>query len=124
VASKSLNVLKRRADFLFLMKNGQKLRACDWLLVNFSKNQDGEMRCGWTLPRQVGTAATRNKLKRWSRAYFRQLIKSEGQLPIDVNLVFRRAESDFYRTLKYEKFCQVLDKGLRQIEQRLSRSSK
>ena len=77
------------------------------------------MRCGWTLPRQVGSAVIRNRLKRWSRVYFRELIKAERSQPVDVNLVFRRTEDDFYKKLDYEKFAQVLDSGWSQLQRRL-----
>ena len=76
------------------------------------------MRCGWTLPRYVGSAVIRNRLRRWSRVYFRQLLDSEQTLPIDVNLVFRRAEDDFYKKLNYEKFSEILDRGWKQIQKR------
>ena len=97
------------------MKNGHRLRPTDWLLLNYANNPEGQMRCGWTLPRQVGPAVVRNRLKRWSREYFRSLIEQQQTLPIDVNLVFRKAEDDFYKKLDYEQFAQILDRGCEQI---------
>jgi ribonuclease P protein component len=77
------------------------------------------MRCGWTLPRQVGSAVIRNRLKRWSRVYLRHLLAEGLALPVDVNLVFRKAEPDFYKKLNYEQFSRILDKGWRQMQRRL-----
>lgn len=140
-----LQVLTRRSDFLFLLKHGQRVRASDWLLLNFIRHSETSsteskkireqenpnrerrelnalapsMRCGFTLPRQVGGAVIRNKLRRWSRAYFRSLLKSGGSLPIDVNLVFRKAPEDFYKKLKYDTFSEVLDQAWNQVERRL-----
>ena len=86
------------------------------------------MRCGWTLPRYVGNAVVRNRLRRWSRVYFRTLLaKMEPgakTLPIDVNLVFRKPEikgvdsEDFYKKLKYDSFADVLDRAWKQVERR------
>lgn len=114
-----LSVLSRRSDFLFLLKNGHRVRPSDWLVMNYASNADGRMRCGWTLPRHVGSAVIRNRLKRWSRVYFRDLLKAERSQPVDVNLVFRRTEDDFYKKLDYEKFAQVLDRGWSQVQRRL-----
>lgn len=101
------------------MKSGQRVRPTDWLLVNFTTNPYGEMRCGWTLPRNVGSAVVRNRLKRWSRVYFRAMIVAGNEAPVDVNLVFRKAERDFYRKLNYEQFTEVLDRSWRQVKKRL-----
>jgi len=125
-SSPRLSVLKQRIDFLKLMKTGLRVRPCDWLLMNYASNPDGVMRCGWTLPRQVGPAVTRNRLKRWSRVYFRALLENGDTLPININLVFRKAESDFYKKLDYENFASVLDRGWKQIgrslEQQIQRN--
>ena len=87
--------------------------------MNFVRNQDGRFRCGWTLPRQTGPAVIRNRLKRWSRVYFRQLVKSSETLPaIDLNLVFRKTEPDFYKKLDYERFAETLDKGWKLLGKR------
>jgi ribonuclease P protein component len=103
------------------MKNGFRVRPTDWLLINYARNSSGQMRCGWTLPRQVGNAVVRNRFKRWSRVYFRALLVNEQTLPIDVNLVFRKAEDDFFRKLNYDKFSEVLDRGWQQIGVNLER---
>lgn len=92
--------------------------------MNFIENPVGRLRCGWTLPRQVGPAVTRNRLKRWSRVYFRERLKEGLSLPVDLNLVFRKTEGDFYKKLSYERFAQVVDKGLSQLENRLDQIQK
>lgn len=119
MASKPLSVLKQRSQFLTLQKKGHKVRPCDWLLISFASNDVGVLRCGWTLPRYVGSAVIRNRLKRWSRVYFRSLIQDGDDIPIDINLVFRKAESDFYRKLDYESFSEVLDRGWQQVRRRM-----
>lgn len=81
------------------------------------------MRCGWTLPRQVGPAVVRNRLKRWSRVYFRNVIATESQLPVDINLVFRKSDDDFFKKLDYESFASVVDKSWRQIRQSIGQKT-
>ena len=61
----------------------------------------------------------RNRLKRWARVYFRKLNASEGETPIDINLVFRRAEGDFYKKLDYAGFESVVDRGWKQLKTRV-----
>lgn len=90
--------------------------------MNFIENSSGVMRCGWTLPRQVGSAVVRNRLKRWSRVYFRNRLKEGAIVPADINLVFRKAEGDFYKKLSYERFQDVVDKGWQQLERRLPKN--
>ena len=86
--------------------------------MNFVENPSGHLRCGWTLPRQVGPAVVRNRLKRWSRVYFRARMKADQTLPIDLNLVFRKTEGDFYKKLSYERFASVVDRGWKQLSER------
>ena len=114
-----LSVLKRRSDFLSLQKNGFRIRPTDWLLINYAPSPTGLTRCGWTLPRHVGSAVIRNRLKRWSRVFFRQLAKDDELLPVDINLVFRRADEGFYRKLDYETFAGHLKKAWRTIRGRI-----
>jgi ribonuclease P protein component len=119
-----LSVLKNRSDFLHTQKNGQRIRPTSWLLINFIVNQEGAFRCGWTLPRQVGPAVVRNRLKRWSRVYFRARVLRGETLPIDLNLVFRKADKDeFYKKLNYDAYSQVLDRAWEQLRFRLKENS-
>ena len=86
--------------------------------MNFVQSPVGRLRLGWTLPRQVGPAVIRNRLKRWSRVYFRERIKAGEIPPVDLNLVFRKTEGDFYQKLSYERFASVLDQGWKQLQSR------
>jgi ribonuclease P protein component len=86
--------------------------------MNYVESPAGRLRCGWTLPRQVGSAVIRNRLKRWSRVYFRERVKAGETPPVDLNLVFRKTEGDFYKNLSYERFASVVNKGWRQLQAR------
>lgn len=113
MASKpSVRVLRNRSDFLNLSKNGQRVRAGGWLILNFLPNTCGHLRCGWTLPGRIGNAVIRNRLKRWSRVYVReQILPAYFTLAVDVNLVFLKTDGDFYKKLDYDEFSKNLDKA-------------
>ena len=113
----SLKVLSKRSEFLILSKFGRKLKPSNWLLLNYKKNKLNQFRCGWTVPRYVGNAVLRNKLKRWSRELFRETIKNE--IAMDVNLVFLKQDKDFYRELTYDNFKETFKKGIETAQQRL-----
>ncbi|MCB0392950.1 MAG: ribonuclease P protein component [Bdellovibrionales bacterium] len=105
-----MTVLNRHSDFLSLQHSGKRLFLSNWMSVNLKKNEMGQFRCGWTLSRKVGSAVTRNKLKRWCREYFRTQIKTSEPF-VDLNVVLRVRDKDFYRNLTYNEFRKCLDKA-------------
>lgn len=70
------------------------------------------MRFGVTASRKVGSAVVRNKLKRWSREYFRACLTAGKSIEADINLIFKPMDSNFYKGLPYEEFVKAMDKGL------------
>ncbi|MDZ4084901.1 MAG: ribonuclease P protein component [Bdellovibrionales bacterium] len=117
-----LSVLTKRSDYLRTFRFGRKFRPSDWVVLNVyrkKRSRDGDelgFRCGWTCPRTVGSAVIRNKLKRWSRVWFRQKLKESAlmgiSLPdVDLNLGFRAMPDGFYRRLRYAEFAKVLEQG-------------
>lgn len=121
-----LCVLTKRSDYLRTFRFGRKVRPSEWVVLNVyrkKQSRDGDdlgFRCGWTCPRTVGTAVIRNKLKRWSRIWFREKLKESKvigiSLPdIDLNLGFRAMPEGFYRRLSYADFAKVLDHGWLEI---------
>jgi len=113
-SSKKPAVLKKRQDFLQTYKLGRKLHPCSWLTVNFKETQLGELRVGWTVPRFVGNAVVRNRLKRWCREFLRSEMAGV-ELSFDSNIVFRRRTSDFYKQLKFEDLRKQLEKAFGKI---------
>lgn len=101
--------LTRRADFLDLKATGQSFHVNSWLLVNLKTTDRSVVRCGWTLPRQTGTAVVRNRLKRWGREYLRKWsLKSTCSL--DLNLIFKRRDKGFYASVSHEEFDGAMEK--------------
>lgn len=95
--------LSRRADFLDLKATGRSFHVNSWLLVNLKTTDRQEVRCGWTLPRQTGTAVVRNRLKRWGREYLRKWA-AQSKKSLDINLIFKRRDKGFYASLSHEEF--------------------
>ncbi len=79
-----------------------------WLLFNYRSNELGQTRCGWTLPRNVGTAVVRNRLKRWSRVFFRSKLVEIHKIGVDLNVVFLKTGGDFYKKLDYDEFSKQM----------------
>lgn len=86
-------------------------------MVNYSKNDQGYIRFGVTTSKRVESSVYRNRLRRWSREFFR----AENEASIDINLIFRKAKNDnFYRELKHDEFKECLSQTWQTIRRRLS----
>ena len=108
--------LKRSSDFNLIKINGQKKKASQWLLLAFQKNDCGHLRYGCTISGKVANAVLRNKLKRWTREFFR-LAADQGFNPeLDINLVFRPMPKDFYKNLIFKDFEAVLKRAVKEIK--------
>ena len=116
---KRLKSLTRRADFLNLRAEGQSFHVNSWLLVNYQKTETDLIRCGWTIPRQVGPAVVRNRLRRWGREYLRKW-SNETTASLDMNLVFKRQAPGFYREIDHKEF----DGAMEKLASRLKRYSR
>lgn len=90
------------------------------MTLNFNNNEFDNLRCGWTVPRQVGSAVVRNKLKRWCRDYFRSLIKTETEsVAFDINIVIRPAKTaEFFKGMDRTEFFKALDLGWKGIRKK------
>lgn len=108
--------LKRSSDFTLIKLSGQKKKASQWLLLAFQKNDLGHLRYGCTISSKVASAVLRNKLKRWTREYFRHSVDKGLNLELDINLVFRPMPNDFYKNLKFKDFEAVLNRAVKEIK--------
>lgn len=73
----------------------------------------GHLRFGCTVSGKVGTAVVRNRLKRWTREYFRKVAANGFNSEYDFNLVFRPMQKGFYEKLLYREFVEFMDKGIK-----------
>jgi len=104
VANKTLVVLKRRSDFLKIRKLGKGAHGSAGIVLNFRKTDLGHLRCGWTIPKKIGTAVTRNRLRRWCREFFRPIGKQAAPPSVDVNIVFLQGKGIDFGKISFAKF--------------------
>ena len=104
-----LRSLSRRADFLQLKAHGFSFHVNSWLLVNLQKTSLNQIRCGWTIPRQIGSAVVRNRLRRWGREYLRKWCTDKNE-SLDLNLIFKRKDKGFYKSVVHKEFDEAMDK--------------
>ena len=67
---KKADKILKRSEFLRLSKFGKKIQNRHFIAI-YSPGQFQNTRLGVTVTRNVGCAATRNRIKRFSREYFR-----------------------------------------------------
>ncbi len=103
----SEKVLKSRFQFESIRKSGSKVFSDRTLMWRCIRNQKNFNRYGWTVPRWVGHAAFRNKVKRWSREFFRKFDKINPELGVDINVLFYSKEEK----IRYKMFEKSMDKA-------------
>ncbi len=108
-------ILKRSSDFSILKSKGRRFKPSDWLLVSYLKTNRGYLRYGVTIPKKVGTAVLRNRIKRRVRAYFIQKYKLSSP-SLDLNLVFFPAQDDFYKKMSAVVFKEQMQKVSNYLE--------
>ncbi len=107
--------LKKNSEFLELRKKGLRLRATDWLQIQFQKSKEEDLFVGVTTGRKVGSAVMRNRLKRWCMEYFRTHREELTSVCGRINILFRPQPEDFYKELTHEELDQELHKTLSRL---------
>lgn len=85
--SRKQRLLKRR-EFVELSREGVKIQNY-YFLALYKKNGKNRSRLGITATKKVGNAATRNKIKRYCREFFR-LNKDRISENIDINIIAKK----------------------------------
>jgi len=85
--TKADRILKRQ-DFIQLARRGQKTQN-QHFIAKFYLNDFGLPRLGITVTRKVGNAATRNRIKRLTREYFR-LNRHDVKGSWDINIIAKK----------------------------------
>ncbi len=122
-----LPTLKRRSEFLRTLRRGFRVPATEWLVLHVAPAS--EFRCGWTLPRAVGSAVVRNRLKRWLREWLRSRIQnfvdSESTPLAEINFRFQERPRSSQRRdlgdLKRDEFDRQLERAWGELNRRLKR---
>lgn len=108
--------LRSPQQFMQLRQKGRRIIVAPWLVVYLKPNQQKKIRLGCTLPRYVGNAVTRNRLRRWCREYLRHwAVAIEADRTMDISLIFRRQTGEFYRHLSHKEIDAVLAKSLARV---------
>ncbi|MBK8202326.1 MAG: ribonuclease P protein component [Bdellovibrionales bacterium] len=110
-----LRTLRQRSDFLEISRNGRQISSCDWIVVAYRSNNQDFNRYGWTIPKYVGIAVIRNRLRRWCREFFRGKSFSES-CHRDVCIIFRRKDKEFFKNVRRDEFFGFLERAVRRIE--------
>lgn len=104
---------KNQSDFRRLFQSGYRFSPDPMLTVFFSKNESLGVRLGLTLPKKVGNAVTRNKLKRWCREYVR--LRQFEIENTDIHIFFRPQKKPFYQEMKHRDLDGKLQKAWNKI---------
>jgi ribonuclease P protein component len=107
VENKGLNTLRRNSDFERLKREGLRVRPTKWMLISYLSNELGYSRVGWTISGKVANSVVRNRLKRWSRDFFREAF-SESNSSFDLNVVLRADSYAFYKNLESNEYKSAL----------------
>lgn len=106
--------LKLGRDFSNLKKKGRRVYPCKWIIFSFLGNDQKGLRVGYTISKKVGGAVVRNRLKRWGREFFRHC-DNKNSVNLDLNIVIRQVNYDFFKQLTHEEFDSVMQKGWRNL---------
>lgn len=101
--------LKKSSDFLFLNKNGKKIKPTRWLTIQYMDIESKDIFFGITASKKVGPAVLRNKLKRWVRESVQTIKFSSKSNGKKIVFVFRPQITGFYDKLTYSEFKKALN---------------
>jgi ribonuclease P protein component len=113
---KTVSIIKSHSDFVKIRNDGQSITVNRWLLVSFVKNEKEGLRVGWTIPSYIGGAVIRNRYKRWIRDNLKSVSEGLHKIPLDVNILLRRRDAEFYRNVTREVFNAALFEAFRRVE--------
>ncbi|OQW47755.1 MAG: hypothetical protein A4S09_14450 [Proteobacteria bacterium SG_bin7] len=115
MGNRHLESLRKKSDFQEIKNSGKRIRLNNWLLLNYRKNESAKLRVGMTIPKKVGVAVVRNKLKRWCRECLRH-----GNIPgVDINVVFLGSDKNFFKKLEFRNFKEAFEQGINRIAKSL-----
>ncbi len=84
-------------------------------MLSVKPNDLEKTRLGLTISKKIGTAVIRNKLKRWCRECLQHELQ-EQKLGVDINVVFRGWDKEFFKDLQYGDFQKAFTVGWKKIK--------
>jgi ribonuclease P protein component len=102
--------LRQRADFL-AARNGIKAPASGFVLQARKRDDEGPVRIGFTVSKQVGNAVERNRVKRRLREIVRLCTAGRMRAGHDYVLIGRRAALE----LPFPRMLDEFDRSLRRV---------
>ncbi len=107
--------IKKTEDYKNLYKTGRRVYPNSWIVVNFKNNKLQSYRYGLTVPKYVGNAVVRNRLKRLCREVFQKSEVCKSLPPVDINFVFKKRDPGLYKNLSFEELKNELEKACKRI---------
>jgi ribonuclease P protein component len=111
VENSKIYSLKKSSDFLFLSKNGKKIKLATWLTIQYLSSESLDTYVGITASKKVGPAVVRNKLKRWVKNSARENFFLNQFSGKKIVFVFRAQAGDFYKDLTFKEFKLTLQQA-------------
>ena len=105
--TKKDRLLKRR-QFIQLSENGKKVQN-KYYLALYAKNDRMRSRLGVTVTKKVGNAATRNRIKRFCREFFR-LNQNRMSDNIDINIIAKKKATYLDGNETFRKLEDIFDR--------------
>ena len=105
--TKADRILKR-SEFLYISRFGKKIQDRHFIVI-FCPSRSERTRLGVTVTRKVGDAATRNRIKRLSREYFR-LNRHNITGKWDINIIPKKAAADLTSDQAFLSLRRVLNR--------------
>lgn len=105
------SVIKKREDFLKSFK-GYCVRS-KFFAVYSIPNKEEKHRLGSTIPKAVGKAVIRNRLRRWGKEIFRKLELGGITTGIDFHICInsKRLTKDEFKNVEYKVFKSALEEA-------------
>ncbi|MBA4366477.1 MAG: ribonuclease P protein component [Desulfobacterium sp.] len=106
--------IRKRSEFISLSNNGQKLKNEHFIAV-IRPGRSTVTRLGITVTKKIGCAATRNRIKRLTREYFR-LNRHRTQGIWDINIIARNESSAISSKIAFSSLEKLFDVLVREYK--------
>lgn len=105
--NKRPQTLKTTSEFKELKDNGQVFKVNHWMKVSFLK-KGKQINFGMTFSKKIGSAVIRNKLKRWTREFFRDEKVFKEDAAFHANIILKPVTEKFYKELESATYKKAL----------------